>query len=214
MKLLAAFGVALALGGPCLAQEGRQWELGVGAGAGYYTNLSVKSPFGKADTGFKIGPAVEVFGTQNLYRKFSGSFHYMYQSDTLKVNSGGTKATFGGESHAAWYDLTLYGGAPDHKVRPYLVGGAGVKVYRGTGTEQLVQPNYQYVLLTKTNDVRPLITYGGGVKYRLGRRNFLYLEVRDLLTPAPTDVLVPSIGASIKGWIHDIVPSIGFSFGF
>jgi len=214
MKLLAAFGVALALGGSCLAQEGRQWELGVGAGAGYYTNLSVTSPYGKADTGFKIGPAVEVFGTQNLYRKVSGSFHYMYQSDTLKVNSGGTKATFGGDSHAVWYDMTFYGGERSSKVRPYLAGGAGVKVYRGTGTEQLVQPNYQYVLLTKTNDVRPLITYGGGVKYRLGRRNFLYLEVRDLLTPAPTDVLVPSIGASIKGWIHDIVPSIGFSFGF
>jgi hypothetical protein len=212
MKLLAACSLALALGGTCLAQH--QWEIGGSAGAGYYTNLKVKSPLGKADAGFKIGPAVGVFGTQNLYKKLSGSFHYLYQSNTLKVNSGGTKASFSGDSHAAWYDLQLYKGEPDDKTRAYLVAGAGVKVYRGTGAEQVFQPNMQYVLLTKTKDVQPMVTFGGGVKHRLRGRSYLHLEVRDYLTPAPTSVLAPSPGASMSGWIHDIVPSIGFSFGF
>jgi hypothetical protein len=212
MKLLAACSVALAFGGTCLAQH--QWEIGGSAGAGYYTNLNVKSPLGKADTGFKIGPAVGAFATEDLYKKLSGSFHYLYQSNTLKVNSGGTKATFSGDSHAVWYDLQLYKGEPDYKTRAYLVAGAGVKVYRGTGAEQVFQPNMQYVLLTKTKDVQPLVTFGGGVKHRMGGRSYLYLEVRDYLTPAPTSVLAPAPRASVSGWIHDIVPSIGFSFGF
>src|SRR5438034_1181486 len=85
------------------------------------------------------------------------------------------------------------------------LAGVGVRLFRGTGKEQAYQPLSNFAYLTRTQDLRPLITAGGGVKYRLGEHLFFRAEVRDFLTPFPNKVITPAPGAKVSGWIQNFV---------
>jgi hypothetical protein len=39
-------------------------------------------------------------------------------------------------------------------------------------------------------------------------------EVRDLVTPFPKDVIFPSPGNKVSGWVHSIMPLVGLSYLF
>jgi len=52
------------------------------------------------------------------------------------------------------------------------------------------------------------------VKLSLGGPVLLRLEFRDYITPFPREVITPAMGAEIKGWLHDFVPTVGFGFKF
>ncbi len=193
---------------------GQQWEIGASGGIGVHTNSSLTSENGKADVGFKVGPAFSGFVTQTMYQHLSGQIRYTFQFDDLKVASGGKEATFKGQSHSIHYDLLFLAGSPESVVRPYVLGGAGVKIYRGTGKEQESQELGQFAALTHTQQAKPLVTFGGGFKAKVGARGFVYVEVRDYLTPFPSNVIAPMPPAKVSGWIHDFVPMIGLSFAF
>jgi hypothetical protein len=77
-----------------------------------------------------------------------------------------------------------------------------------------MQDLIQYAALTHTEQVEPLVTFGGGVKVKVGRRTFLYVEGRDYLTPFPTKVVAPVPPSKLGGWLHDFVPMVGLSFSF
>ncbi len=211
MKLLSISLFALVLTGTSFAQ---QWELGGAAGVGIYVKNSVTGNTQSADAGFKTGPAFSGFVVQNLYKHLAGQIRYTFQLDELQVSSGGTKATFSGQTHAVHYDLMWLAGEQDAKVRPYVLGGGGMKIYRGTGTETESQPLGEFAVLTRTQQVEPLITFGGGVRVKLGDRGALYLEARDYLTPFPKDVVAAVPPSKINGWVHDFVPMVSVSFGF
>lgn len=211
MKSLIICSLALALTGTCFAQ---QWEVGGAGGIGIYKNATIQGTGGSADAGFKTGPTVGAFATQNLYNHLSGEFRYMFQFSDLKVSSGGTEVTFGGQSHAVHYDVLFLAGDREAAVRPYAAAGAGIKLFRGTGEQHAVQDLIQYAALTHTQQVEPLVTFGGGVKIRVGRRTFLYAEGRDYLTPFPTKVVAPVPPSKLGGWLHDFVPMLGLSIGF
>jgi hypothetical protein len=211
MKLLTPCCFVLALTGACFAQ---QWELGAAGGIGIYKNGTVTGASQSADAGFKNGAALSAFVVQNLYKHLSGEFGYTFQFDDLKVSSGGTEATFTGQSHAVHYDLLFSPVGREAPVRPYIAGGGGIKVYRGTGTEQESQPLGQLVALTRTQEVKPLITFGAGLKFKVGRRGYFYLEARDYLTPFPSNVVWPVPPSKVSGWLHDFMPLAGFSIGF
>jgi hypothetical protein len=202
---------ALTLGGTCLAQ---QWEIGGAAGFAFYKNMTVTRASGTASAGFKDGAAFSAFGTQNLYNRLGGQFRYTYQMSDLMVSSGGTEATFGGRSQAFHYDLLFYATDKESKVRPFAAAGGGVKLYQGTGKETVTQPHAQFAILTKTSQLEGLISVGGGVKYKLGDRTFLNLEIRDYITPAPKNVIAPYTGSKMTGWVHSFLPMVGLSFGF
>lgn len=214
MRSLTVFLFTVAFGGACLAQK---WELGAGGGVGVHKNLTVTLGSQNADAGFKPGPAFSAFVSQDLYEHLGGQFRYTFQMNDMKLSSGGAETTFGAVSHAIHYDLMLMGGGREAKTRPYLAGGGGVKVYVGTGAERVTQPLQDFALLTKTKDVRGLISVGGGVKVKVGRRTFLYLDARDYITPRPEKVIAPNTITGAKlggGWVHDFVPMLSLSFTF
>jgi hypothetical protein len=211
MQKLTVCLFVLSLGGTCLAQE---WEIGAAAGYAFYSNPTVTRGSETATAGFKEGAAFSAFGTQNLYNRLGGQFRYTYQMSDLKVSSGGTEATFGGRSQAFHYDLLFYASGKESRLRPYAAAGGGIKLYEGTGREAESQPLSQFAILTKTSQVQGLISVGGGLKYRVGGRTFLIVEMRDYITPAPKDVIAPYTGSKLTGWVHSIVPMVGLSFGF
>ncbi len=211
MRIATGIFSALALAAPIFAQ---QWELGGAGGVGVYTNKTVTRGSASATAGFKTGAAFGAFVAQNIYEHLGGEFRYTFQFDDLKVSSGSQEATFSGLSHAVHYDLLFYGAGRAAAIRPFLAAGGGVKVYRGTGKEVVSQPLGNFALLTKTQEVKGLISVGGGVRVKVGGRAFLYLEARDYMTPFPTQVIAPAPGAKLSGWVHDFVPMLGLSAGF
>ena len=205
------FVFTLGLAATAYAQE---WEIGGVGGAGFMNGLNVASDSASATTGFKSGAAFGAFAGSNLYPHLSGEIRYTYQMSDLKLSSGATEVGFTGVSHAVHYDL-LYHPANRHaKVQPFVAVGAGIKLYRGTGKEQAYQPLSNFAFLTKTQDLRPLLTAGGGLKYRLTEHVIFRAEVRDYITPFPNKVITPAPGAKVSGWLQDFVPMVGLSFIF
>ncbi|HVX66233.1 MAG TPA: hypothetical protein VHA11_06520 [Bryobacteraceae bacterium] len=211
MRLLTVSMFALLAAGACSAQ---QWELGVAGGIGVFRNGTITSPTGTADAGFKQGAAISAFATQNMYRHMAGQIRYTFQFDDMQLSSGGTEVKFKAQSHAIHYDLMFLAGSPEAAVRPYVLVGGGAKIYRGTGKEQETQELMEFAALSRVQQTVPLATFGGGVKARLGRRGFLYVEARDYLTPFPKDVIAPVPPSKASGWIHDFTPMVGLSFTF
>jgi hypothetical protein len=121
---------------------------------------------------------------------------------------------FSGFTHAIHYDLLIYAKRLGERVRPYVAGGGGIKVFRGTGEERAFQPLNQFSLLTKTQEVKPLISVGGGVKIAVKPNIFVRVEFRDYITPFPKEVVAPAPGADLDGFLHDFVPLVGITFGF
>lgn len=207
----AIYFFALALAATAAAQT---WELGASGGYGIYQNASVSAGGATASAGFNNGIAVSAFGIQNLYKHLSGEFRYTYQFDDLALSSSGQKVTFTGRSHTINYDMLFRFGSSNSFVQPYLAGGGGIKYYQGTGTETLIQPLSQFAILSKTNQVEGVISVGGGLKFKAGKRTSVYAEFRDYISPVPQNVVAPVPGAKISGWLQDFVPMIGVSYGF
>jgi hypothetical protein len=195
----------------CVAQE---WEVGAVGGFGFYRNATVQNSTGSGKAGINSALAAGLFGGNNMYERLGGEMRYTYRAGKLKVAGGGQRADFNGESHAIHYDLLFHFADRRSRIRPFVAGGAGVKVYRGTGVEKAFQPANKFALLSKTQEVKGLISAGAGVKVALSDLFQLRLEVRDYITPFPKEVIAPAPGASIKGWLHDFVPMVGIGFTF
>ena len=210
----AIFGCTLALlfVGISAAQE---WEVGGMASYGFYRNATATSPDGSASAGFGPGAGFGALVGYSSNSRIGGEFRYTFEMNDLRLSSGGTEAKFGGQAHVIGYDLILHPRAiHGGKVQPFLAVGGGMKLYRGTGTEQAYQNLENFALLTRTQQVEPMISVGGGIKMMIGRRLLLRAEVRDYLTPFPSNVIAPVPPAKIGGWLNDFVPMIGISYIF
>ncbi|MEO8025854.1 MAG: outer membrane beta-barrel protein [Bryobacteraceae bacterium] len=208
---IITLGVCLAIVPAAFAQ---QWEVGGAIGGGFYTSQAVTGPAGSADAKFKTGLAGSAWLGNNNAAHFGGEFRYDFQFGDMKLSGNGVEAGFAAQTHQVHYDFLWHAASTEARVRPFVAAGAGIKVYRGTGTETLTQPLSKLALLTKTQDVRPLVSLGAGIKFRVSDRIDFRVEVHDYLTPFPKEVITPALGASVSGWIHDIVPSFGLSFLF
>lgn len=213
MRSIAGYTLALFV---VLAPSGlaQNWEIGGVGGFGFPRNQTVTNATGTAKAGFENGAAVGAIGGQNLYRYLSGEMRYTYRFGDLKVSSGGEKANFAAQTHAIHYDLLFFAKPRGAKIRPFVAGGGGIKFFRGTGKEKADQSLIDFVALTKTHDVKGLISVGGGVKASLSERTLLRVEFRDYITPFPKNVIAPVPGAKISGWLHDFVPMVGLTFAF
>ena len=175
MRSFTGLFFALALTGTCFAQ---QWEVGAAAGFGVFKNASVSGNGESGTAGFSNSAAVSAFAVQDLYRHLGGEIGYTFQFDGLMASSGGAKETFTGQSHAMYYNLLYKPRDREAQIQPYLAAGGGVKIYRGTGSSQVSQNLDNLVYLTPTQQVEPLITFGAGVKAKISKRSFLYVEAR------------------------------------
>lgn len=206
---VAAFILLLAA-----AAAGQTWEAGVLAGYGVYANRpTITSPNGSAEAGLGNGPVAGAYLIQNLYRYVSGEIRYAFQRGDLSLSSGSRRATFGGDSHAVHYDWLVYTAPREAKLRPFFAVGAGFKLYRGTGTEVLVQPLEEVALLTRTSEWKPLVSAGAGVAWTVAPWARIRVEFRDYMTPFPRRVIEPISGGG-TGWVHDLVPTVSFGVRF
>jgi len=192
----------------------QQWEFG-GLGGGSFTkNQSVSGGALSGDIGMETGFAGGVYLGQSGSGHLGGEIRYLYEHNDLKLQSSGTKYTFGGHTHSIGYDLLWYFGSPKSSVRPYVAAGGGIKQYAGTGTEIAVQPLGNLAVLTKTQEWKPMVDFGGGIRFTAGKHMSFRVEVRDYLTPYPTKVLTPIPPAKVDGWLQNLTVLVGLGFVF
>lgn len=195
----------------CFAQ---QWEFGASVGAGFIPGASVTSPQGSATAGFQTGVSFGAFLGQNLYKNLSGEVRYAFLQRNLKLDSGGTTATFSGQQHAIHYDVLIHPSRKESRALPFAIVGGGLKIFRGTGKEAAYQPLSQFGYFTRTAEVKPMLSVGAGVKFAVGKRMNMRAEVRDFITMFPKGIITPAPGAKFGRMLHDIVPMIGISYEY
>ena len=70
------------------------------------------------------------------------------------------------------------------------------------------------MVLSHTSEAQPLVSVGGGVKFKVSPRALLRVDIRDYLTPLPTNILATPGSSKTSGWIHDFVLLVGVSKTF
>src|SRR5581483_2125250 len=130
MLFLAAAGCAMA----------QQWEFGGVGGGAFLNTVNVSSSSGSATAGFEKSFVAGVFVGQTISPHISGEIRYEFMPSNLQLASGGTTATFSGQAHTLHYDLLLRTGHKEGPVQFFAAIGGGMKIFRGTGTEDAYQP--------------------------------------------------------------------------
>ncbi|MBI4876253.1 MAG: hypothetical protein HY822_16580 [Acidobacteria bacterium] len=206
--------IVSALAAAVTAQPGwaQKWEFGAGGGGSFYKSQTVTAGSASGRAGFANGFVATAYLGHNMYRHVSGEIHYAFGKNDLQLTSGGAKAAFAGQSHAVFYEFLVHSAPVGAKVRPFVAAGGRVKMYPGTGPEVTDTDLSHLAQLTKTQEWKGLLTFGGGVKIQASKRTALRIEFRDFLTQFPNRVITPNRGAKVGGWIHDFVPIIGLTF--
>lgn len=194
---------------PCLGQ----WEIGGAAGYGIYRNASMYAPAGQAIAGVRNRFTLSGFIGEDLYDRLSGEFRYTYHDGDPFLEAGGVRANIQGQSHAFHYDALFQFLPRRARVRPYFSVGVGAKQYVVTGPENPSQPLGRIGLLTGTDEWKPLLAAGGGVKVRFSEHVSLRLDFRDYVTPFPKKVIAPAPFATARGLLQQFTPMVGFSYG-
>lgn len=210
-SILILSACVLACASAVLGQSG---EIGIVGGVSFHANPTLQGQSAEVKAGFANGFGGGVVVGHNTSNHLGGEIRYLYQQHDLEASSGSTKVTKSGRSHAVHYDLLIYATGKESRVRPFVAVGGGVKQYSGTGAESASQPLGSVVILTTTNQWKPLITFGGGVKVAVSKHVGVRLEVRDYLTPFPKDVVTPVPPVKHDGWLHNIVTTAGLNFMF
>lgn len=201
----------LLLPASCFAQK---WELGGGIGGSFFTSQTVKNVITSGDASLSDALAASFWIGNNSSRMLGGEFRYDYENTSLNLSNTTAHAKFGADTHAFHYDFLFHLAPSESRLRPFISAGAGVKLYRGTGQESAYQPLASLALLTKTSEVKALVSVGAGIKVSLTPILQLRLEVRDALTPFPTSVITPAKGSKLGGWLQDFMASAGISAVF
>lgn len=204
----------LALFGATLTANAQGGDVGFAGGGSFYINQTVTSPAGEATAGFQPGFAVSAWGGHNTHDYVGGEVRYLFQQQDMKLEGSGEKVTFGGRTHAIHYNLLIHAAPRDSNVRPFFAVGGGIKGFQGTGTESADQPLQEIAILSRTTEWKPLIVFGGGVKFAISDNVDLRVEVYDYMSQTPKKVIAPAPGASIGSWFHNFVPMFGVSFRF
>lgn len=194
---------------------GQKWEFGGAVGGGFYTSQTVtNSSAGSASAKIGNGISGAAWLGNNSSDTWGGEIRYDYQRGDLKLGSGSGGASFGAQTHTIHYDFLLHFADRESKVRPFIAFGGGMKLFQGTGPEVAAQPLSRIALLTKTTEVRPVISVGAGVKARLNDRWTLRAGVWNFMSPFPNKVITPNVNSSVGGWLFDFTPMIGISYSF
>jgi hypothetical protein len=189
-------------------------EVGILGGGSFVTGLPVQGAPEPVTAGFQAGPAAGAWLGHDLYSRWGGEIRYLFEKQNPQLTSGGNNASFGGQAHAVHYALLFHLKPRNEKARPYVALGGGIKLFRGTGAETAYRPLMDYAYLTRTQELKPMLIVGGGVKIRISKRLGLRFDFQDQITPFPQNVIAPAPGMKISGWVHAFVPTIGISWGF
>lgn len=205
MRVLTVSMFAICAATAAFAQ---QWEVGGLVGGSFLNTV----PASGATAGFAPGLVAGGFLGSRLFPHFSGEARYEFFQSDLQLTDNGQTAKFAGRAHALHYDVLIHFTNTESKVQFFGAVGGGVKIFQGTGVEQAYQPLSQYGYFTRTNAIKPMLSLGGGMTIRLSERLALRAEVRDMMTPFPTQVLTPAPGVKFGGLLNDLVPMVGIEY--
>jgi len=190
----------------------QQWEFGAVGGVGLLDTVSATGAAGSATAGFAPGAVAGAFFGQSLYRNLTGEIHYEYFQSDLRLSSGSQSPQFAGAAHALHYDLLYHTNRTESRTQFFGAVGGGMKLFMGTGAPEAYQALSQFGYFTKTQKIEPMVSVGVGLTHQLTGRLFLRAEVRDFITPFPTQVLTPAPGIKYGSILMDIVPMVGISY--
>jgi hypothetical protein len=210
-SIVRSLTLALTVSSACLAQ---QWEVGGAGGFGWYVSPSIRNAIGSADAGFPAKGAIGAVFGENMYEYLGGEVRYLFRFGGPQLRFGGTQVNMTGHTNVVVYDFLVHMRSRDSKVRPFVAGGAGIKVYSGTGFRSLTQPLGGFALLSPVNQVEPAISVGGGLKYLVAKHILLRADFRTYMTPLPDRIFRPTGFSAIHGWVFDFVPLAGISYVF
>ena len=205
---------ALALLAPlvCLAQ---QWEVGATGGFGWYSNPSISTLAGTAQAGFPAKGAIGAVFGDNMYEHVGGEIRYLFQFGGPELKFNGAKVSAPGYTNVIVYDLLVHLRSRDEGFRPFVAGGAGIKVYTQTEGFFVNQPLFDFARLSSHTVVEPAISAGGGVKYKLTRHAQARFDFRTYFSPLPHRIFRTSdFNSTTHGWLYDFMPMAGISYVF
>jgi hypothetical protein len=204
--------IALAALPFCYSQE---WELGGTAGYAWSINPSISNPnLPSIVAGFPARVAFGAIFGQNMYEHVGGELRYLFRFGGPQLQYQGTPASMTGYSNSITYDLMIHMTSRDVKIRPFISGGAGIRVYSGTGFIQPNQALAPYAVLRPVNQVEPAIDVSAGVKWRFIKHAQIRAEFRTYFTPLPGDIFRTTGFSRIRGWVYDLSPQLGVSYVF
>ncbi len=194
----------------------QKWEFGGAVGGGFYTSQTiVNAAAGNGTAKIGAGMSAAAWLANSSSDRWGGELRYDFQRGPLELRSGSATASFAAISHSVHYDVHLHFAPREAALRPFVSFGGGMKMFQGTGQETVSQPLSRIALLTKTTDIRPVVSVGAGVKARLSERWVLRAGVWNFLTPFPGKVIAPNVGSSVGGgWMQNFVPMVGLGYVF
>ncbi len=202
-------GVVLAL-----AAYGQTYEAGADFGYGFYRNGTIYSSNGSIQAGIRNRFAAGVHLGYALTDYISSEFRYLYHDGHPFIEGPGVKTDIQGQSQALTLEFLFHLKSLEHRLRPFIAGGAGAKGYLIAGPEPFPQPIPDIAILT-TNDVwKVVFSVGGGVKYRWRPHWLLRAEFRDYLTTFPRQEIVPAPHNTARGIFEQFTPMVGVSYVF
>jgi opacity protein-like surface antigen len=212
--LLAACGSFLAvlvLSGAAFAQ---QYEIGANVGYGFYRNGTIFSDSGTARAGIRNRFGAGIVLGDEFSEYVSAEFRYLYHDGHPFLQAPGVKSDIQGQSDALTGELLFHFKSREHRLRPFLAGGAGAKEYIIAGPEPFPQPIPQVASLTANDVWKVVFSAGGGVKFRLSPHMVLRAEFRDYLTTFPRQQIVPAPHNTARGVFEQFTPLFGVSYTF
>ena len=201
----------LVIGRCCFAQT---WSIGAAGGFGYSSEAAVENTAGSAKARFGTGFAAGAVLGENVSEHFGGELRYTYRNGHAELRSGGREATLDAAAHVLHYDFLAYATRRRARLRPFAAAGGGMRRYTGTGQMDPLQPLRNIALLAHNDQLKGLVSFGGGVKAAIGDNWSVRADFRDYATPFPEKLIVPVAGAKVHGWLHDLVPMFGIDWTF
>jgi hypothetical protein len=198
---------------PCLAQD---WEVSAAGGYSAYDTARIGNPAlgGSASAGFHPGFVAGAVLGENRYDYISGELRYLFFWGSPELNFLSTRATISGYTNLVVYDVLVHMRSRESKVRPFVAGGAGIKIFTATGEQLSTQPLQDFALLRPGTKVEPAISVGGGLKYLVARHILLRADFRVYVSPLPALLFRPTDSSVIRGWVYSFVPQIGIGYTF
>src|SRR5262245_47501506 len=103
-RLMFAFSAVAAIP----AAMAQKWELGGGAGGGFYPSREITQGSDSASAKIQPNAAVSVWLANNTSGHIGGELRYSYQLGDLQLKQGSTEALFGAETHTINYNFLFY----------------------------------------------------------------------------------------------------------
>lgn len=188
----------------------QRWEFGGAGGASFYNKQSIAAPAGSVDAKFNPGFALSAYFGQ-IGNRLGGEMRYDFHINEMELAGLGRSVKMDGRSQSFNYNVLVYFAKSDSKVRPYVLGGAGMRYYQGTSSAGIVQPLMSTAVLTNTSQWKPLIVAGGGVRIAASQHVHIRAEFRVNMTETPTEIITP-VGGKLDGWYFNFAPMVGISY--